>query len=171
MYNLIRLNPDERSVINLRRFLKENKEIISYPKENFHSTLSYTVETPIFQREGILQKIESRLPITLSPESYFFDIFGKDDLVLRFKSSKVLEIKSEIMQEAIRYTMLDLPNELSCRKIKILRKFLEQRANRIYFDFNPHITLAHSFDRSDLEKLTGFNEEIVFDSFDWNFKE
>ena len=179
MYTWIRLKPDQKSEARLREFIEENRMLISKPKERLHSTIHYSNETPVFQRPGILETIGSNLPIKIFPvslEGYHFDIFGKTYLVLRYESPEVIKLKGKIINEALRQMICEWPSDeqhegLNDEERGILRKSLAEKAGRIYFDLNPHITFSKFFDESGLEKLTNFREEIVFDTFSWTQEE
>jgi len=151
MYQLIRLHLDRESEAKLRAFMVENKDIIKKPKKRLHSTIHYSNENPISKNSRIVEAIKSRLPIRIyprSPEGYLFEIFGKGHLSLRYKSPKVIELKREIIHEALRQIA---PGELY----------------GIHFYLNPHITLSRNFRGIDLEKLTSLEEELMFDRFSW----
>ena len=165
MYTLIKLNPDNKSKERIKRFLKENRKIIKNPKEDFHSTVYYSTKTPVFKRKGILKMINSFFPLVPSPESYYFNIFGERELVLGYRNPDVLKLKDEIILEALRQMIYEWSGGLNDKERSILEKSSRKRDDKIYFDFNPHITLSKFFDKKGLEKLTEFEDEIIFDAF------
>ena len=166
-FTWVRLNPNNESKKKIREFIDSNREVIKYPRENFHSTLFYSVETPIFKRKSILQKIESNLPIRIPKTKNSFDVFGESDLVLRYDSPKVMKLNEGIMNEALRQVINEYPGRLSEEEVKILEIYTKQRRGIVYSKFNSHMAIATNFYRKDLEKLTDFNGTIIFDSFSW----
>lgn len=166
-FTWIRLNPNNESKKKIREVIDSNREVIKYPRENFHSTFFYSVENPIFQREYIKELFKSTLPIRIPKTKNSFNVFGESNLVLRYNSPKVMKLDEGIMNEALRQVISEYPGGLSEEEVKILETYTKQRRGMVYSKFKPHITIATNFDRKDLEKLTGFNDSIVFDSFSW----
>lgn len=167
----IELLVDERSTEKILRFLKENEDLIQNPRKKFHSTFYYSNYTPIFERERIVNEIKDSLPLTISPESYFFEVFGEENcLALRYENKRVRLLKKKITREGFRQLTEDFHSSLSYAEIEIQKKYKRQKKNKktiIYPIFNPHITIAINFDKKDLEKLTGFNDIIIFDGISW----
>ena len=163
---LIFLEPDSESKKNLRRFLNQNHGLVSSPKRDFHSTIHYSVENPVFQRDEISQKIRSRIPITISPENYSLDVFKDRELVLRYKSQVVRDLNDMLINEGVRQMVVEYPS-LGEEERDILREYSLQIRSIVYDNFNPHLSLARNFNRDRLEDLTVFDEEIVFDDFAW----
>ena len=163
---LISLEPDSDSKKNLREFLNRNCGLVSSPKKYFHSTVHYAVENPFFQRDRILQEIMSRIPITISPEHHSLNVFGEGGLVLRYESEVVRDLNDLLIREGARQVIVEY-SSLGDEEINVLREYFLQRRGMVYTKFNPHISLARNFNGGDLENLTVFDEEIVFDDFKW----
>ena len=166
----IELIVDERSTEKILRFLKENERLIQSPRKRFHSTLYYSNYTPIFERERIVDEIKDSLPLTIDPESYFFEVFGEGNcFALRYENKGVRLLKKKLTQEGFRQLTGDFHSSLSDAEIEIQKKYKRQKKNKktiIYPIFNPYITLSNLFHGS-LDTLSPFTEKITFDGFKW----
>ena len=166
-YCNIQLIPDKDSQNRLRDFFEENSNVIKNPKQRFHSTIHYSEEVPIFEREQIKGKISTFLPITLSPEVYSLNVFEDSILVLKYTNKKIEVLNKIIVKEALRQIMAEWPGELSKEELERLEESPLKRTSKVY-DYNSHISLATDFYKQDLEKLTSFEQPISFDSIEWN---
>ncbi len=165
-YTIIYLEPDSKSKRSLRGFLNQNCDVVSSSIRDFHSTIHYAVENPFFRRDRVLQEIISRIPITISPKDYSLEVFGEGELVLRYESLVVRDLNRMLLSEGLRQTIVEYPS-LDEEEMVILGEYFLQSRSIVYNDFNPHISLARNFNKDDLEDLTVFDEEIVFDNFTW----
>ena len=148
----IELLVDERSTEKILRFLKENEDLIQNPRKKFHSTFYYSNYTPIFERERIVNEIKDSLPLTISPESYFFEVFGEENcLALRYENKRVRLLKKKITQEGFRQLTEDFHSSLSYAEIEIKKSlfifsssiflsFFKSSKNCFLFFSSPKIT-------------------------------
>jgi len=175
MPTVIKLIPNLRSKIDLKKYLKE-KGING--KSNLHSTIFYTQENPIYLRKEIHQEILDILPITIIPP-YKFDIFG-NNLILRYSSDEAQNLRKFLFDRCLK---MQIGGPTNPKEFEILKEYLDgpqvefaypsgdrlsfQKTRLVHYEeFNPHITLAKEF-KGDIENLTSFEEEIIFKRFDW----
>lgn len=133
----IKLHVDSEGIIKLNAYLLKNG---LEERNKFHSTIFYTEEVCSLDKEKILQIIDSCLPIEINPP-YFVDIFGENELVLRYGSHLIKRL-----------------NRFICK---------EERPITEYTSFNPHITIAKNFPKRRLEEITYFKEKISLDDIEW----
>lgn len=136
MATAIKLYVDSEGTKKINEYLSQNELIL---KGKFHSTIFYTGGECFLNKEKILQLIDSYLPIEVCPP-YSIDIFGVDELVLRYENNFVKEL-----------------NSLICKEEKPMTE---------YTTFNPHITIVKNF-RGNLAKLSLFENEIKLDGIEW----
>jgi len=151
---------DESSEGTLRRYVDSNSRLIVKPKNEFHSTVYYAEEFPIFESEGIVRKIREMLPVQLNPETFCFDVF-EDYLVLTYSSEAVEEIKDVLVEEAVRQMITVWPN-VENGDLAVLQASLPRRKTEI-FNSPPHISLAYNFHSS--ETLPPFREPLTLVDF------
>ena len=161
--NIIELQLNKESYCQLKRYLAQNKEIIQNPITNFHSTLRYSEKVPLFSNPRIAKHIIGCFPIKISPETYYFDTFGNSCLVLRYENETVRELHHYLEKKV----QLQDPEKLNDVERKILKEYSHQRQQEIRPYFRPHITLARGL-KDNLNDLSSFKEELVFNSFSWN---
>lgn len=160
--NRIKLRLNEESYRQLIRYLAQNKKIIQNPKTNFHSTLRYSEEVPLFSNPHIVKHIFGYFPIKISPETYYFDIFGNGCLVLGYENETVRDLHQYLEKKV----QLQVPEKLNEMERKILGEYSRQNQYKIYSDSRPHITLTEGF-WGNLDELPSFKHELVFNSFRW----
>ena len=138
---LIKLLVDSQGTDSLNEFLSENS---LNSREEFHSTLIYAKETPMFIRPEFTNQIKTYLPLVINPETYKLDVFG-GNLVLRYGSNLVRETQLTIIKQSFKH-LIRAYDDLSGEEWDILGECLKQkRKSPIFSDFNPHITLAKQF--------------------------
>ena len=137
MTTAIKLHVDSEGTKKINEYLLQNGLELM---DRFHSTIFYTEGGCSLNKVKILRLINFYRPIEINPP-YFVDIFGENELVLRYES--------------------DL--------IKRLNEFIgkEEKPVTEYTTFNPHITIAKNFPKGKLEEITDFREKISFDSIEW----
>lgn len=147
MRTVIELGLNEESIKLLEGYVKRFGKTLT-PRTEFHSTVYYSEDIHLCRDEESMHYLGGRLPIKLDPKTYSLDVFGKNELVLKYENESVREI------------------ELFLRKRKKENFFSKE-----YSSFSPHITLGKNFDREHL-KFSPFllNEALMFDSFSWAFK-
>ncbi|MDP3918678.1 MAG: hypothetical protein Q8Q35_02115 [Nanoarchaeota archaeon] len=158
---IITLKVDGRSEEILRRYIEENG---FEGKNEFHSTLIYTEEVPIFRRGRLEIELKGRLPLELDSSTYSFDIFGSGNLVLKYENEEIESMRRLLRLEAIRQSMVEWP-DLEEDEFDILRSHVLFRRSKVY-DMVPHITLAKSCD-GNLEDLPDFTASLTFSDFNW----
>lgn len=161
--NRIKFQLNKKCYGQLIRYLAQNREIIQNPRADFHSTLRYSEEFPLFPSQHIAKHICNYFPIRISPKTYYFDIFGKDCLVLRYENETIRELHHYLKKEV----GLQDPEKLNEIEREILKEYSRQKQPEIYPDFNPHITLTRAVFQGNLNELPSFKEELVFNSFHW----
>jgi hypothetical protein len=137
MATAIKLYVDLKGTQKLNKYLLQNR---FDRRDRFHSTIFYTGGVCSLNKEEILRLISSYLPIEINPP-YTLDIFGENELVLRYGSSFIKRL-----------------NEIVGKEEKPITE---------YTTFNPHITIAKNFPKGKLEEITDFREKISFDSIEW----
>ena len=149
MKTVIDLGLDNQSIKLLEEYVKRfGKTLI--PRTEFHSTVYFSREDHICRDDASILYIKERLPIELNRDSYSLDVFGNNNLVLKYENDYVTEI------------------EMFLRK----RKNGNPNFSNEYSSFSPHITLGKNFNKDNLKfSLFLLNEKILFDSFSWTFKE
>ncbi|MEK6891406.1 MAG: hypothetical protein AABX03_04700 [Nanoarchaeota archaeon] len=159
---LVTLILDEESRNSLNDFLVDNS---LKPKGEFHSTLVYTEETPIFIRQHLIDPLRTYLPIKLSSGTYQFDVFDSS-LVLRYEHLSVRKMQLSVISESVRHS-IHAYDDLSEEELDILRASVkEKRVSQIFYDFNPHITLAKSF-QGDHRNIQPPRMQLTFDRIYW----
>jgi hypothetical protein len=167
---VLTLSVNEDSKRRIRNFLEENKDLITLPfNEDFHSTLYYSTNNPIFERREMINEIESKLPLTIDPVSYFFDSFGRSDhLVLRYENSDVIYLRNKIIEESLKQSIgREYPglNKKEDALRQVYRKQSRYMDDKL-FNFRPHITLSRNIFRP-IEDLPLFLEPITFETYSW----
>ncbi|MBR9701592.1 hypothetical protein GOV13_01585 [Candidatus Pacearchaeota archaeon] len=183
MPTVIKLIANSRSQEAIRDYLE--REGVPNRRKEFYSTLWYSL-TPICKQKEMLKKMGGCLPLEISPP-YSFDIFSTS-LVLKYSNETRTLLRHGIRREGVRQSIKgwdDLKEgrgemiekslvvikeydpKLDIAKVRLVDSKEEQR---IYFTSKPHITLAKNFDSKGLEKLSGFEETLVFDDFSWKLK-
>ena len=163
--NHVSLLLGKRGSMKIRSYLSKNKDLISNPKEKFHSTIRYSVQTPVFLRRKMIQYLDKSLPFQISPDTYSFDVFREKFLVLRYSHHKIEEIYNQIIGEGVRQIFLEYP-DLNPLEKDTAKEYLDQDASEFYANFNPHITLSKNFNR-DVNSLPNFTQPLTFNSFIW----
>ena len=80
MKTIIKWLTDERS----KCFLNKN---FGLENDEFHTTVYYAEEIPLFKRKDTQKEITEILPVSINPSTYRYSMFGKknDTLVLMYK--------------------------------------------------------------------------------------
>ena len=148
MRTVIELGLNEQSIKLLEEYIRRFGKTLT-PRTEFHSTVYYSESIHICRDEYSTRYLSERLPIKLNPETYSLDVFGNNNLVLKYENYSVKEIETFLRK----------------------RKNGNPSFSNEYPNFNPHITLGKNFDRKHLKFSTFLlGEKLVFDSFSWNFK-
>lgn len=163
--NHVSLLLGKRGSTKIISYLSKNRDLISNPKEKFHSTIRYSVQNPVFLRRKIIQYLDKSLPFQISPDTYGFDVFREKFLVLKYSHHKIEEIYNQIIGEGVRQILLEYP-ELNPLERGIAKEYLDQDPSEFYANFNPHITLSKNFN-GDVNSLPGFTQPLTFSSFIW----
>lgn len=159
---LIKLLLEKASQHYMNNYLVENA---FSPKEEFHTTLVYAEETPLFIRDNSIDMIKSVLPIRLHPPNYQLDIFD-NNLVLKYQDTIVERVHSTIMGEALKHSIHGY-EDLSEEELDILSESLKQKRQApIYANLNSHITLAKKF-QGDFSKIPLPKMQLMFDRVSW----
>jgi hypothetical protein len=137
---IIKLLLDDSSSREIRNYLRDRNLPI---KDEYHTTLLYSEEFPVFKRRAFLQSLDGILPITLNPSSYEFAMFGKNDLVLRYNAEAVVELQDKAHAEAVRQMITEWPN-LRTHEKKILCTAPRMRESTVY-PLHLHITFVKNF--------------------------
>ena|SRR3989338_8028407 len=146
MKTIVKLLLDKPS----QAYLKELVELFKDKREVVcdHTTVYYSDTTGLVKDDETIEKMSEILPLLISPETYFLELFGaqQDCLVLRYDNPKVRE----------------------------LRKIFESRTKEVfnvqYPVFNPHITLLKNVNGGNLNLETP-SIELIFSDFSWGLKE
>ena len=160
---LINLRCNDESSEKIRDYLRSNG--ISGKKE-FHSTLLYSEVVPCYNRFEIREKIESRLPLILDPNTYFFNIFTPDCLVLCYENSNFRSLK-DILNKEQSTQYIEGPRTF--QELMILKTHSTHRKSP-FFISPPHITIAKNY-KGNIEDLPDFDESLVLSELIWRHQE
>ncbi len=140
MATVIKLMLDDKSQGLLRKFVDENKELIKFPKDEFHSTVFYS-ENNFPQEDYMTYLIKKFLPIDVYPP-YNKEIFD-DNLVFKYTNNKVDSIADYLKGKT-------KDNSYNCNPhITLAKKFPRYEG---------------------IEKLTWFEEPLTFVDLEWDIK-
>jgi len=157
---IVSLVPDEESQDALRIHVQLAGGI---PKDNFHTTVFYAEESPIYMSPEIRGNVRGMLPITLNPATYSVDTFG-DIVVLRYEDKTVREINAFLIGEAVRQKVVEWP-DLTGKRMQELALTNRVRTSKVHYTFNPHISLAIKDKRTNLDRFRHFRGNIRFTEF------
>ena len=126
------------------------------PKDEFHTTVFYSEEHPLYERSDLAELLEESLPFTVNPSTYAFDCFGGP--VLTYGSPEQVGMRETLRALAVQH-MISGPE--TDGEWNILQRAALFRTSSI-FDLNPHITLSK--DRADFTPKP-FMVPLVFDAY------
>jgi hypothetical protein len=157
---IIKLLLEDSSNQEIRNYLLDRNLPI---KNEYHTTLLYSEEFPVFKRRACLQSLDRILPITLDPSSYEFAMFGQRDLVLRYNAETVVALQDKAHAEAVRQMICEWPN-LNARERQILCAAPRMRESTVY-PLHLHITFVKNF-IGDMN-LPPFTAPLRFVAIEW----
>lgn len=174
MPTIIKLCADSRSLRRLNKYLASNR---LPTREEAHSNVFYSNETPVFQNRTRVN-ISDYLPIAVSHlRPAVFDRIP----VLLYDDPAVRDLNHRLVLDAVRQ-MIIFPDQGE-DELEILRqhrvtetefvnpgglRVSNQRSGLVgYTEFNPHVTISQVHYSFHSESLPYFHEEIVFDTFSW----
>ena len=163
MVTVVKLTASSESNEALKKYVNDNAQLIQGPKDEFHTTVLYTEEVPVFPREEVRRIEGEGLPLEVNPITYRFDVFGEGNLVLRYEDEGVTAIRSAVISEAIRQIICEWC-DLRDEERKILERSMPRRKSTVYWDFSPHISIGKKFDPRLLNRLQPFTEPLVLES-------
>lgn len=171
--SLVKLIPSQESAEALNSYLQQSNLPV---RRGFHTTVFYTEETPVFKTLDLEEEIGHLLPISLDPNTYSLQIFGKGELVLRYDNEIIVKISTLLAEEALRQCVLGysgirtleegVPDSLSPQHLAVLRRHNARRRTSHIYPFNPHITLARNF-HGELSALIIPRFPIVMNQINW----
>ena len=153
------------TIITLRLAAKSSAALSDYvrslgltPKDDFHTTVFYSEEHPLYPRRDVTDLLNDVLPLVIGPRTYALDCFGGGVPVLTYGSASQVDLREALRALAVRH-MISGPVDDAEEAILEGMKFF--RTSKI-FDLNPHITLSK--DRIDFTPKQ-FMEPLVFDAY------
>ena len=159
---IITLKCDERSSERLRLYLQDNG--IS-GKDEFHTTLFYNEEFPLFDRSDIREILEFEISrIELRPP-YLWDVFDPFCLVLKYHNSTITNLKRDLIER-----VKEQGEPINEEEWRILERHSKSRKNPVFNPYNLHMTVAKNY-TGDIEDLPDFREPITFSELNWYHQE
>jgi hypothetical protein len=131
------------------------------PKDEFHTTVFYNEEWPLYSRSDVTGLIENVLPLVVEPSTYALELFGGGVPALTYTSPRQVCLREELLAFAVRH-LISGPKDDAEQAILEGMKFRRDFAESPLFDLNPHITLSKEPAPFDPKQFT---EPLVFDAY------
>ncbi len=161
--SLVKLIPSDEGIDKLNDYLISCR---LPTKEDFHSTVYYSEENPLFKTDDLERNVRELLPITLDASTYYTKIFGEGVLVLGYKDPLVDQLNRMLVEEADIQKTHDYSGIHNLNKEGILRKHSNRTQKNQYSVFNSHIALKKGIYIFNANALPDF--PICFNDIDWD---
>ncbi len=136
-------------------------------KSEYHSTIFYSRESPLFKNPVLEEGLRRSLPILVDSTVCSAQIFGEGDLVLAHNDRRIIALREYLIQEAVRQCVHGyFEEEPDPKRLGIIAAHLSKRDNTLPYPLQPHVTIVKSF-KGNVSQIQIPQIDLVYDQYEW----